>query len=279
MDTPLIVVESLVKTYRGQASRDLVRAVDDVSFAISEGEVVGFMGETGCGKTTIARSIMGLEVPDSGHIRYDGADMTRPSRDESRRFRREVQMVFQNPYSCLNPRMNVEQLVGEGLIAHRLTRSRRERAQRIREVLGMVGLGGVDIERYPNSFSGGQRQRIALARALAVGPRVLVCDEPVSALDVSVQAQVVNLLKDMQVELGLTMLFIAHDPGVLRHLCDRVLVMQSGKVLEEGPSRDIFGDPRHPYTQAVLRAVPIPDPSRERARRSMTPGFGDSSFS
>jgi oligopeptide transport system ATP-binding protein len=267
MGHPILSVDKLVKTYRGRSSREVIRAVNEVSFDVYEGEIVGFMGETGCGKTTIARSIVGLETPDSGRISYDGIDMTKPSKDGLLRFRREVQMVFQNPYSCLNPRMNVEQLVAEGLIAHNMVKSRPARLDRVRQVLEMVGMGGVDVQRYPRSFSGGQRQRIAIARALAVEPRVLLCDEPVSALDVSVQAQVVNLLKDMQAELGLTMLFIAHDPAVLRHLCSRILVMKSGEVLEQGDTSEIFDNAKHSYTQAVLRAIPVPDPALERIRR------------
>ncbi|MBN9620942.1 MAG: ABC transporter ATP-binding protein [Actinobacteria bacterium] len=268
MSDALLRATGLVKSYARRRKETEFCAVDEVSVEVAPGEVLGIMGETGCGKSTTVRCIVGLETPDRGEIDYDGIDVRRASRAERERFRREVQMVFQNPYASLNPRMNVEQLVGEGLLVHGIERSRARRRDLVAEVLDRVGLGGVDLGRLPRSFSGGQRQRIAIARALAVSPRLLICDEPVSALDVSVRAQIVNLLADMRDELGLTVVFIAHDPAVLRHLCDRMLVMREGRVVESGPTADVFGAPSHPYTRSLLAAVPIPDPPVARARRA-----------
>ncbi len=273
MTGALLRVAGLVKTYPGRLSTARLCAIDDVSFDVRAGQVVGLMGETGCGKSTTVRCIVGLEKPDGGEISYDGMNMIEASRRDRARFRREVQMVFQNPYASLNPRMNVEQLVGEGLKVHGLERSREKRRDRVVEILEMVGLDSGHLARAPRSFSGGQRQRIAIARALAVNPRVLICDEPVSALDVSVRAQIVNLLADMRDRLGLTVIFIAHDPAVLRHLCDHIVVMRAGQAVEQGTAAEVFTRPQHAYTQSLLAAVPIPDPPADRARRARAAGI------
>ncbi|MEV0697912.1 ATP-binding cassette domain-containing protein [Saccharopolyspora sp. NPDC050389] len=254
----LLDVRAVTKDFRG------TRALDAVDLAVGEGETVGLVGESGSGKSTLLRCVLRLERPDSGEIRYDGIDVIRADRAQRKRFRREVQMVFQDPHASLNPRMTVEQLVSEGMLVHGLERSRAGRRDRVVQLLSMVGLDPADMGRRPGSFSGGQRQRIAIARALAVRPRLLVCDEPVSALDVSVQAQVINLLADMQAELGLTVLFIAHDLAVVGHLCTRIAVISRGEIVESGPREQVFGEPRHEYARALLDAVPIPDPTIAR---------------
>jgi ABC-type oligopeptide transport system ATPase subunit len=259
----LLHVEDLVKSYPGQQ----FRAVDQISFTIRRGEVVGLVGESGSGKSTTARCVAGLLRPDSGTVRLDGQDVTRARGRELRALRTRMQMIFQDPYSSLNPRMTIEQLVGEGLIAHRLERSAAARRDRVIELLELVGLSADQLGRHPRSFSGGQRQRIAIARALAVSPELLICDEPVSSLDVSMQAQVLNLFRDLREQLRLSMLFIAHDLGVVRYLCDRVAVMQHGRVVEIGERDQVYAAPAHPYTRALLDAVPLPDPQAERARR------------
>ncbi|ROO86995.1 peptide/nickel transport system ATP-binding protein/oligopeptide transport system ATP-binding protein [Actinocorallia herbida] len=258
----LLEVTGLTKTFGGTP------AVQDVSFALREGEVLGLVGESGSGKSTTVRCVVGLTEPDAGRVVYDGVDVRTARGAEMRRFRREVQMVFQDPYSSLSPRMTVEEIVGEGLLVHRLATGRAGRRDRVVEVLELVGLSAADLRRHPRSFSGGQRQRIAIARALAVAPRVLICDEPVSALDVSVQAQVINLLQDMRERLGLSVLFIAHDLAVVRQLCERLVVLDQGRVAETGDRDQIYGAPAHPYTQALLAAIPLPDPAAERARRA-----------
>ncbi|MFI0462972.1 ATP-binding cassette domain-containing protein [Saccharopolyspora sp. 5N102] len=254
----LLDVRAVTKDFRG------TRALHAVDLAVGEGETVGLVGESGSGKSTLLKCVLRLERPDSGEIRYDGIDVIRADRAQRKRFRREVQMVFQDPHASLNPRMTVEQLVSEGMLVHGLERSRAGRRGRVAELLSMVGLDPSDMGRRPGSFSGGQRQRIAIARALAVRPRLLVCDEPVSALDVSVQAQVINLLADMQAELGLAVLFIAHDLAVVGHLCTRIAVISRGEIVESGPREQVFGAPRHEYTRALLDAVPIPDPTIAR---------------
>ncbi|MEU6262523.1 ATP-binding cassette domain-containing protein [Saccharopolyspora shandongensis] len=254
----LLDVRAVTKDFRG------TRALRAVDLAVGEGETVGLVGESGSGKSTLLKCVLRLERPDSGEIRYDGIDVIRAGWGQRKRFRREVQMVFQDPHASLNPRMTVEQLVGEGMLVHDLERSRAGRRDRVAELLSMVGLSPSDMGRRPGSFSGGQRQRIAIARALAVRPRLLVCDEPVSALDVSVQAQVINLLVDMQAELGLAVLFIAHDLAVVGHLCTRIAVISRGEIVESGPREQVFGAPRHEYTRALLDAVPIPDPTIAR---------------
>jgi oligopeptide transport system ATP-binding protein len=250
------------------AARPELRARKDVSLALNAGESVGLVGESGSGKTTLIRCALRLTTPDAGRISYDGIDVVAANKAELRRFRREVQLVFQDPYSSLNPRMTIDELVGEGLIVHGLEPSAEHRRRRVIETLNLVGLGSAEPGAYPRMFSGGQRQRIAIARAVAIGPRVLVCDEPVSALDVSVQAQVINLLQDMQRSLGLTILFVAHDLAVVRHLCARIYVMNAGEIVESGTRDEIFGAPQHPYTRALLDAVPVPDPQVARARRN-----------
>jgi peptide/nickel transport system ATP-binding protein len=241
-----------------------VKAVDGVSFEIRRGAIVGLVGESGSGKTTVGRCILRLVEPSNGEIEFDGVDLRTLSDREMRRYRRRLQIVFQDPFSSLNPRLRVEDIVGEALDTHGLAPGRRR--ERVAELLGRVGLDPEQGRRYPHEFSGGQRQRIGIARALAVEPDFIVADEPVSALDVSVQAQVLNLLQDLQQAFGLTMLFIAHDLAVVEYLCDEVVVMYLGRVMERGPSRSVYEAPRHPYTQALLSASPVPDPKAHRSR-------------
>jgi oligopeptide transport system ATP-binding protein len=243
-----------------------VRAVDGVSFAINEGETVGLVGESGCGKTTLGRTILRLIDPAAGEIRFDGSDITRLEGAQAKPFRRKAQMIFQDPYGSLNPRMTVANIIAEPLRIHHLRASRSEERERVAELLRAVGLAPEHGRRYPHEFSGGQRQRIGIARALAVQPRFIVCDEPVSALDVSVQAQIINLLQELQEKLHLTYLFIAHDLAVVEHISDRVLVMYFGKIVEEASAADIYSDPIHPYTRALLSAVPTIDPARRPPR-------------
>jgi peptide/nickel transport system ATP-binding protein len=255
----LLRVEDVSKAFRA-IGKQPVQALSNVTLDIEEGQTFGLVGESGSGKSTLVKCIVRLGHPDSGTIVYDNIDVRRARGPDLRRIRREVQMVFQDPHSSLNPRMTIEELVGEGLLVHKLERSSAARRDRVEELLSMVGLSPEDMRRYPHSFSGGQRQRIAIARALAVRPRLLVCDEPVSALDVSVQAQVINLLMDMQAKLGLTMLFIAHNLAVICHVCQRIAVIREGRIMEQGLTEQIFRKPQHPYTQELLDAVPIPDP-------------------
>lgn len=244
-----------------------IRAVSDVSLDLRRGEVLGLVGESGCGKSTLGRLLLRLEEPTSGTVFLDGADLAAMSREELRRARRGMQIVFQDPYSSLNPRMRVDQLVSEAWDIHREIDPSEGRGRRLTELLEMVGLRVSDKTKYPHEFSGGQLQRIGIARALAAQPSVLVCDEPVSALDVSVQAQIVNLLRDIQSEMELSCLFISHDLGIVRHLADRVAVMYMGEIVELGSREEIFGQPKHPYTIALLAAAPVPDPVVERERR------------
>ncbi len=244
--------------------RGAIHAVEDVSFALDRGQALGLVGESGSGKSTIARAIVGLQQPTSGSVKLDGTELTKLTDDERRPFRRRVQMVFQDPTGSLDPRLTVGAIVAEPLAIQRLG-TRRERRARAKSLLESVGLDAAHAERYPHELSGGQRQRIGIARALALEPELLVLDEPVSALDVSVQASVVNLLADLRARLGLTYLFIAHDLAVVRHVCERVAVMYLGRIVEEGPRDALFANPRHPYTQALLSAVPVPDPVAERA--------------
>jgi len=244
-----------------------VKAIDGVSFDIGRGETLGLVGESGCGKTTLARCVLALEEPTSGSILFDGEDIAGMQRDRRRAFRRRVQAVFQDPYSSLNPRMKVEEIVGEPLYVHRLERDREAIARRVRELLDICGLPVRLMDRYPHEMSGGQRQRIGIARALALNPDFIVCDEAVSALDVSIQAQIIRLLEDLRDEFGLTYLFIGHDLSVVRHISHRVAVMYLGRIVEIADSEALFANPRHPYTQALLSAVPVPDPEVERARK------------
>ncbi|GAB4248892.1 MULTISPECIES: ABC transporter ATP-binding protein [Deferrisoma] len=246
--------------------RRWLRAVDGVDLTLTQGETLALVGESGCGKSTLARLLLRLEPPTAGEIRYAGRDLWAMDREEIRRFRRQVQMVFQDPQASLNPRMRVGQIVGEGMVIHRLARGV-ELRERVARLLEQVGLPPEAAEAYPHEFSGGQRQRIGIARALAVEPRVVVADEPVSALDVSVQAQILNLLQDLKEQHGLTYLFISHDLRVVEHISDRVAVMYLGRVVEEGPSEAVFARPLHPYTEALLTAVPVPDPERRREPR------------
>ena len=244
-----------------------IKAVDGITFDLMRGETLGLVGESGCGKSTTGRAILQLYEPTAGEVVFEGQDLTHINSGDLRRMRRRMQMIFQDPYASLNPRMTVGSIVGEPLEVHKIGGSRREQQQRVQELLEIVGLNPYFINRYPHEFSGGQRQRIGVARALAVNPSFIVCDEPISALDVSIQAQVINLLEDLQSELGLTYLFIAHDLSVVRHISDRIAVMYLGKIVELADREELYENPLHPYTQALLSAVPIPDPQVEKKRQ------------
>ncbi len=268
----ILRVEGLVKHFpikSGMFKRTVgqVQAVDGVDLAVRQGETLGIVGESGCGKSTLGRSIIKLLEPTAGRIVFDGQDITRFKRRQMRSVRRDVQIVFQDPYASLNPRMTVREIVGEPLRIHGLYRRRGEGRRRVEELLRTVGLSPEHANRFPHEFSGGQRQRIGVARALALNPKMLVLDEPVSALDVSIQAQVVNLLVQLQNEFGLTYLFIAHDLSVIRHISDRVAVMYLGRIVEKGTRRQLYDNPMHPYTQALLSAVPIESPNMRGKRK------------
>jgi oligopeptide/dipeptide ABC transporter ATP-binding protein len=267
----LLSVQNLVKRFPikgGILGREVasVKAVSDVSFEIKRGETLGLVGESGCGKSTLGRCILRLIEPTEGKVLFKGQDITKLPNSQMRALRRNMQIIFQDPYASLNPRMTVEDIIGEPLDIHKLCRGKDERRQKILKLLDLCGLRREAIYRYPHEFSGGQRQRICIARALAVEPEFLVCDEPVSALDVSIQAQIVNLMQDLQKELGLTYLFIAHDLKVVEHISTRVAVMYLGKVVELADAEELYTDPKHPYTKALLSSIPIPDPNYKKDR-------------
>ena len=273
----ILVVRNLVKHFPigggflgGETA--LVKAVDGVSFTIRRGETLGLVGESGCGKTTTGRCILQLERPTSGEIIFEGQDLTKLSDAGLRKMRRRLQVIFQDPYSSLNPRMTVGQIIAEPLAVHRIVADRAGRSRRVRELLGHSGLLPAMAQRYPHELSGGQRQRVGIARALALEPSLIICDEPVSALDVSIQAQIINLLEELQAEFGLTYLFVAHDLSVVRHISDRVAVMYLGKIVEITDRKSLYESPQHPYTKALLSAVPIPDPAVEAGRERVVLG-------
>ena len=274
---PILEVKNLVKHFAVGGgllggSPAVVKAVDGVSFSIRRGETLGLVGESGCGKTTTGRCILQLERPTSGQVIFEGRDLTTLGQAELRAVRRRVQVIFQDPYSSLNPRMTVGQIISEPLGVHGIVPERRAREVRMKSLLERAGLLPAMALRYPHELSGGQRQRVGIARALAMEPSLIVCDEPVSALDVSIQAQIINLLEELQAEFGLTYLFVAHDLSVVRHISDRVAVMYLGKIVEITDRKSLYDDPQHPYTKALLSAVPIPDPAVEAGRERMVLG-------
>ncbi len=268
----ILEVENLVHTYDTGSLK--VNAVNDISFSIREGETFGLVGESGCGKTTTGRMIVKLLEITAGTIRYHGKDITRIThKKELMKFRQEVQIIFQDPYASLDPRKKIGDIIGEGLMIHKLAASKKERSDMVADLLQTVGLSRDFVSRYPHEFSGGQRQRVGIARALALDPRLIVCDEPISALDVSIQAQVVNLLKELQKTKKLTYLFIAHDLSMVKYISDRIGVMYKGKLLELGEAKEVYNNPIHPYTKSLISAIPLPDPylERDRRRTSYTP--------
>lgn len=271
MNVPLVRVESVSKHFFVRSglwsrSKGIVRAVDSVSFHIDRGETLGLVGESGCGKSTLGRLVLRLLEPTGGHVWVQGEDITHRNQRDLRPFRKKMQIVFQDPYGSLNPKMTVKQTLAEPLRVHKLVSSASEENAQITDLLKKVGLGPEHMNRYPHEFSGGQRQRVGIARALAVRPNFVVADEPISALDVSIQAQIVNLLMDLQEELGLSYLFIAHDLRVVRHISQRVAVMYLGKIVELAKAKELFENPKHPYTEALLNAVPSLEPARKRHR-------------
>ncbi|MBV7273047.1 dipeptide ABC transporter ATP-binding protein [Clostridiaceae bacterium UIB06] len=274
---PLLEIRNLKKYFVAQKSflgnnHSFVKAVDDVSFNINEGETLGLVGESGCGKTTTGRTIIKLYEPTAGEIIFDGKDIAKLNSKEIMPYRRKMQMIFQDPYASLDARMTVGDIIGEAIDIHKLM-GKKESKERVKYLLSKVGLNSEHANRYPHEFSGGQRQRIGIARALAVEPKFIVCDEPISALDVSIQAQVVNMLEDLQSDLGLTYLFIAHDLSMVKHISTKIGVMYLGKMVELSPSNELYKKPLHPYTQALLSAIPVPDPdAAEKNKRIMLEG-------
>ncbi|WP_151735852.1 ABC transporter ATP-binding protein [Paenibacillus tengchongensis] len=266
MSKNLIEVEGL-KKYFNVGKGKVLKAVDNINFAIHEGETLGMVGESGCGKTTAGRTVLRLYEPTAGSVKFNGTDIYKLSPGKMKALRRDMQMIFQDPYASLNPRLTVSDIIGEALDIHGMAGSRAERKKRIEELLDLVGLNHDHATRYPHEFSGGQRQRIGIARALAVNPKFIVCDEPISALDVSIQAQVVNLLKELQDRLGLTYLFIAHDLSMVKHISDRVAVMYLGRMVELAESEELYANPLHPYTKSLLSAIPVPDPEVEANKK------------
>ena len=267
---PILKVRNL-KQYFNEGSKGEVRAIDDISFDILKGETFGLVGESGSGKTTTGRAVMRLYQPTSGEIIFEGKDIASlKSRHDMLAFRKDIQMIFQDPYASLNPRMKVEDIIAEGLEIHGLVKNKAERKARVAELLEQVGLNPQHATRYPHEFSGGQRQRIGIARALAVAPKMIVADEPISALDVSIQAQVVNLLEELQEDFGLTFLFIAHDLSMVKYISDRIAVMYMGKIVELADADELYYHGLHPYTKSLLSAIPLPDPIYERNRRRIT---------
>lgn len=262
----LIEVEGLKKYFNVGKNR-VLKAVDNLNFYIREGETLGMVGESGCGKSTAGRTILRLYEPTAGSVRFNGTDIYKLSPGKMKAMRRDMQMIFQDPYASLNPRFTVSDIIGEALDIHNMAGSRAERKKRIEELLDLVGLNPDHATRYPHEFSGGQRQRIGIARALAVNPKFIICDEPISALDVSIQAQVVNLLKELQERLGLTYLFIAHDLSMVKHISDRVAVMYRGRMVELAESSELYANPIHPYTKMLLSAIPLPDPEVEANKK------------
>ena len=265
MNKSLVEVRNLVKYFPVENSDNVLRAVDDVSFEIVGGETLGLVGESGCGKSTVGRCVLRLYEPTAGEVLFEGRNILDLAPSELQKLRREMQIIFQDPYASLNPRLSILSIVSEPLKIHGIS-NKTEQRDRVADLLKKVGLDPNYVNRYPHEFSGGQRQRLGIARALALNPKLIVCDEPVSALDVSVQAQVVNLLQDLQSEFGLTYLFISHGLAVVEHISDRVAVMYLGKIVEIADARDLYADPLHPYTKALLSAIPIPDPRQKRER-------------